>query len=388
MTTTNNNYRIDVADVLRGFAVMGIILLHSIEHFNFYSFPDTTGQSTWLNFTDQAIWDGIFFLFGGKGYAIFALLFGFSFFIMNDNQQRRGRDFRLRFCWRMVLLFLFGCFNATFFTGEVLVLYSLVGFVLPLVCKLSDRTLLILAAILLLQPLALWFIFRCLMDATYTPPAIPMNELWGATYRVQSGGNFWETVRVNLWEGQLASLAWSWENARVFQTAALFIFGLVVGRRGIFREEYHHIWGRILAGALISFFPLYGLSDMLPDFVTNKVLLSQLLLIINSLHKFAFMLILVSGLIFAFYRTGLRDRLMVLAPYGRMSLTNYIMQSIIGSMLFYHWGFYLQLGITASILLGVLLFLLQLAFCHWWMQSHTHGPLEYLWKRATWINNK
>jgi len=385
MTMTSKNYRIDVADVLRGFAVMGIILLHSIEHFNFYSFPDTAGQSAWLNFTDQAIWDGMFFLFGGKGYAIFALLFGFSFFIMNDNQQRRGQDFRLRFCWRMVLLFLFGCFNAAFFTGEVLVLYSLVGFVLPLVCKLKDRTLLILATILLFQPLALWFILRCLLDASYIPPAIPMNELWGATYQVQTNGTFWETVSVNLWEGQLASLAWAWENARVFQTAALFIFGLVVGRRGLFREEHHNTWGRILAGALIAFFPLYGLSNMLPDFVTNKTLLSQLMLIINSLHKFAFMLILVSGVIFAFYKTSCRQKLMILAPYGRMSLTNYIMQSIVGSMLFYHWGFFLQLGITASICLGIVLFMLQLTFCHWWMRSHTHGPLEYLWKRATWI---
>lgn len=383
--TTAKNYRIDVADVLRGFAVMGIILLHSIEHFNFYSFPDTTTQSAWLNFTDQAIWDGMFFLFGGKGYAIFALLFGFSFFIMDDNQRRRGGDFRLRFCWRMLLLFCFGCFNAAFFTGEVLVLYSLVGFVLPLVCRLKDKWLFILAIILLLQPLALWFILRCLTDSSYQPPTIPMNALWGATYQVQTTGTFWETVRVNLWEGQLASLAWAWENARVFQTAALFILGLLVGRRGLFLEANHHIWGRVLAGALIAFFPLYGLSNMLPDFVTNKTLLSQLMLIINSLHKFAFMLILVSGVIFAFYKTSLRRKLMVLAPYGRMSLTNYIVQSIVGSMLFYHWGFFLQLGITASICLGIVLFLLQLTFCHWWMGSHTHGPLEYLWKRATWM---
>ena len=67
--------RIDVADVLRGLAVMGIIVLHSIEHFNFYSFPDTSTQSAWLNFSDKAIWDGLFFMFGGKAYAVFALLF-------------------------------------------------------------------------------------------------------------------------------------------------------------------------------------------------------------------------------------------------------------------------------------------------------------------------
>ena len=143
--------RVDVADVLRGIAVMGIILLHSIEHFNFYSYPDTAGQSEWLDFSDKAIWDGMFFLFGGKAYAVFALLFGFSFFIQYDNQRLRGKDFRGRFCWRLFLLFLFGNLNASFFTAEVLVLYSLVGFILPLTCRLKDKWLLVLACVLLIQ---------------------------------------------------------------------------------------------------------------------------------------------------------------------------------------------------------------------------------------------
>lgn len=71
-TKLKGHARVDVADVLRGLAVMGIIILHSIEHFNFYSFPDTAGQSAWLNFSDKAIWNGLFFMFGGKAYAIFA----------------------------------------------------------------------------------------------------------------------------------------------------------------------------------------------------------------------------------------------------------------------------------------------------------------------------
>ena len=135
--TLQKHTRVDVADVLRGLAVMGIIILHSIEHFNFYSFPDTSEQSAWLNFTDKAVWDGLFFMFGGKAYAVFALLFGFSFFIMDDNQRMRGKDFRLRFCWRLILLFIIGNINAIFFTAEVLVMYSLLGVVLVLTCRLS-----------------------------------------------------------------------------------------------------------------------------------------------------------------------------------------------------------------------------------------------------------
>lgn len=384
---TGKHARVEVADVLRGLAVMGIILLHSIEHFNFYSFPDTTGQSAWLTFTDKAVWDGLFFLLGGKAYAVFALLFGFSYFIQYDNQRMRGHDFRLRFCWRLILLFLIGNLNAMFFTAEVLVLYSLVGFILPLTCKMKDKWIFILACILLIQPLPLYYTLRACFDPAFVTPALPTGDLWGATFEVQSHGTFWETVRVNLWEGQLASLAWAWDNGRVFQTAALFLLGFLAGKRGLFLKENLKIWNKVLCGSLLAFFPLYGLGNMLPGFIDNPSIRTPLLLIISSLYKFAFMLLLVSAILFAYYRTHLQRRLAQIVPYGRMSLTNYITQSIFGSLLFYNWGFGLHddLGITASFLTGILLFILQFSFCRWWMAHHSHGPMEYLWKRATWL---
>lgn len=384
---TGKHARVEVADVLRGLAVMGIILLHSIEHFNFYSFPDTTGQSAWLTFTDKAVWDGLFFLLGGKAYAVFALLFGFSYFIQYDNQRMRGHDFRLRFCWRLILLFLIGNLNAMFFTAEVLVLYSLVGFILPLTCKMKDKWIFVLACILLIQPLPLYYTLRACFDPAFVTPALPTGDLWGATFEVQSHGTFWETVRVNLWEGQLASLAWAWDNGRVFQTAALFLLGFLAGKRGLFLKENLKIWNKVLCGSLLAFFPLYGLGNMLPGFIDNPSIRTPLLLIISSLYKFAFMLLLVLAILFAYYRTRLQRRLAQIVPYGRMSLTNYITQSIFGSLLFYNWGFGLHddLGITASFLTGILLFILQFSFCRWWMAHHSHGPMEYLWKRATWL---
>lgn len=385
--TTRKNARIDVADVLRGLAVMGIIVLHSIEHFNFGSYPDTSAQSAWLNFTDKAIWDGLFFMFGGKAYAVFALLFGFSFFIQDNNQQMKGKDFRLRFCWRLVLLFLFGNLNASFFTAEVLVLYSLVGFILVPTCRLSDKTILILACLLLIQPLPLYYTLRAAFDPTYTPLTIPTRELWMTTYQSQMNGTFLETLRTNLWEGQLASLAWAWDHGRVFQTAALFPLGMLAGRRRLFLQEALPIWNKICAGAIIAFFPLYGINNLLPQFIENRSILVPLSLIISSLANFAFMLMLVSGVLFMYYRTRMQSLLRKIIPYGKMSLTNYITQSIIGSFLFYHWGLGLHnhLTITASCLTGIVLFFLQWKCCDWWMKHHDHGPLEYLWKRATWL---
>lgn len=197
--TVRKHRRVDAADVLRGFAVLAIILLHSIEHFNFYSFPDTSTQSNFLNFCDKAIWDGLFFMFGGKAYAIFAMLFGFSFFIQHDNQRMRGKDFRLRFSWRLVILFLIGNFNAAFFTGEILVMYSLIGFVLVLTCKLPTKWIVALSAICLLQPSCIYQIIRALCSDSYQIMNLDTGAYWEATFAMQSSGGFWSTVKVNLW---------------------------------------------------------------------------------------------------------------------------------------------------------------------------------------------
>lgn len=384
--TIKKHKRVDVADALRGFAVLAIIMLHAIEHFNFYSFPDTANQSQWLNFTDKAIWDGLFFAFGGKAYAIFALLFGFSFFIQHDNQRLRGKDFRLRFCWRLVLLFIIGNFNAAFFTGEVLVLYSLVGFVLVLTCRLSTKAILILVGICLIQPVCLYQVIRAVSSPDYEIMKINSGPFWEATFAMQSAGDFWSTFKVNLWEGQLASLAWSWEHGRIFQTAGLFMAGMLIGRQGWFLRQNLWAWGRVLAVALICFFPLKGLDNMVAGYVDNPNILTPLKIILSSLANLCFMFILVSGILFGFYCTkGVSNTLRALIPYGKLSMTNYVTQGIIGSALFYNWGLHLQLGITASEFVGIAIFIVQYIFCRLWAGRHNHGPLEYIWKKATWI---
>jgi len=380
--------RIDVADALRGLAVMGIVILHSIEHFNFYSFPPT--DSAWLSFSNTAIWNGLFFTFGGKAYAIFAFLFGFSFYIQDYNHTKRGGDFRLRFLWRLLLLFLIGQLNASFFTGEVLVMYALLGFVLPLCSRLPNKLLLLVAVLLFIQPMEWSKLIYAMAHPDYVPAALASSQYWGITGAVQGGGTFLETVKVNLWEGQLASLTWSWENGRIFQTPGLFLLGLWIGRKKLFEysEKNIHFWMGLLAISLICFFPLSGLRGMVPDYVQNGILRTPLSLILKSYADLSFMLFLVSGVVLVYYLSPLQSLLRYILPYGKMSLTNYITQSLIGSFLFYNWGLKLDIGTTGSALIGICLFSLQLAFCTWWMKHHTHGPLEYLWKKATWIGSK
>ena len=220
--------RIEVVDALRGFAVMAIILLHNIEHFNLYNFPEAT--TDFMKALDKGVWDTLFFLFSGKAYAIFALLFGFSFFIQFDNQARKGKDFRLRFFWRLMLLFFIGCFNASFFPGEILVLYSILGIVLIPVCKLSNKMVLAIAVFLMLQPME-WGKF---MYALMHPEYVASKEQWLVhcmrIYPYMEGASFWEMVKSNLWDGQLYSLLWAWSYGP--DIGSLYA-GHVVGAQGI-----------------------------------------------------------------------------------------------------------------------------------------------------------
>lgn len=386
-TTLTNNNRIEIADVLRGFAVMGITLIHFIERFSLNSFPEET--CNFLIFTDKVIWDSIFFTFSGKAYCIFALLFGFSFFIQDNSQKEKGRDFRGRFAWRLVLLFFIACINSTLFPGEILVLYALLGYVMIAVCRLSTRTIAIIAIILLLQPLEWGQIIYAVINPEYIINAEFDGPYWEIVNTVQKEGSFLEMSKTAIWTGNIANMGWMLLHGRVTQTAALFMIGILIGRSNVFiySEKNMKLWIKVFIAVTLAFFPIYGLMAVLPDFINREALLVPSILILKSLSNIAFTGILFAGVILVYYLTKFKRVLHQLAPYGRMSLTNYLSQSLIGGFLFYNWGLglYQYTGITACFLMGIGMFLIQLFFCRWWLRSHRQGPLEWLWKKATWI---
>lgn len=386
-TRLANNNRIEIADVLRGFAVMGITLIHFIERFSLNSFPEET--CNFLKFTDRIIWDSVFFTISGKAYCIFALLFGFSFFIQDNSQKEKGKDFRGRFAWRLVLLFFIACINSTLFPGEILVLYALVGYVLIAVCRLSTRTVGIIAIILLLQPFEWLQIIYALINPEYIINASLDAPYWEIVNTVQKEGSFLEMCKTAIWTGNVANMGWMLLHGRITQTAGLFMVGMIIGRSNLFpySEKNIKFWIKVFIIAVIAFFPIYGLIAILPDFINREALLVPSTLILKSLSNVAFTGILFAGVIVVYYLTKFRNVLHQLAPYGRMSLTNYLSQSLLGAFLFYNWGLglYKYTGITVCFLMGVCVFFLQLFLCRWWLRSHRQGPLEWLWKKATWV---
>ena len=89
--------RLDVVDALRGFAIFAILMVHCMEHFMYFVFP--ADQPIWLATCNEIVHSIVFSLFAGKSYAIFALLFGLTFYIQQSNQRKRGKDFGYRFLW-------------------------------------------------------------------------------------------------------------------------------------------------------------------------------------------------------------------------------------------------------------------------------------------------
>ena len=381
---TTNASRLDVIDALRGFAIVSIMLLHNIEHFDFYFSP--TGLPAWLQALDKVIWDSMFFLFGGKSYAIFALLFGMTFFIQYSNREAKGEDFRPRFAWRLMLLLAFGLVNSIFYHGDILSIYAVLGLALIPVARLRSSTVLLIAIVLLLQPYAWLEVLQALPnpDEKLADPA--SWAYFGRANEYFANGSAFQVWLGNLTNGKIGVIRWSWENGRIFQIPGLFMLGMLAGRKGMFQmsAENKLRWSRVLTTAVLVFIPLYLLKTYPESWNIGEAVRRPLLVIITSWSNVAFMAVLVSGFSLLFYSGRWLEKF---SPLGRMSLTSYVVQSIVGTTIYYGFGLgmYKYTGASFALLIGVTLALLQRQFSVWWLKRHPQGPLETVWHRATWI---
>ncbi|MDR0795146.1 MAG: DUF418 domain-containing protein [Tannerella sp.] len=381
-----NRYRVNVVDALRGFAILGILLMHSYEQYNVFVHLKIENQ--YLLFFDRMIKDAIPFLFAGKAYAIFGLLFGFSFFIQNSHQTQKGADFRGRFLWRMVLLFLWGCLNSVFYTGDVLITFSLAGVLLVLTPRIPDKPLLWIAIFFLLQP-GQWIHIACaLVNPDFTMVS-HLGEYYRQARTLMQEGNLTDMFK-SAYQNQLYSFTWWFESGRLYQVIALFLFGILLGRNNMFKHiaKNTRFWIRTLITGILCYFPLAGLKIISPDFIDNPVIKRQINIILECYSSFALFALIVAMFILIYYHhAGIGKWLSKLEPYGKMSLTMYLSQSLLGGFVFYNWGLGLapKLSITFSLLVGFAIFLIQYTFAVVWLKRHTHGPLEYIWKRLTWV---
>lgn len=371
MYVTRNlpNTRIDVADALRGIAVASIALLHSSDHFDIYT-EETIAHTLPC---DSMLGNVLVWLFGGKMYGIFAMLFGLSFFVMNDNQQQKGRSFSGRFAWRMCLLFVFGLVNVAFYDGDILMLYAVYGLLLIPVSYLSSGAVWCIIGLLAIQPIE----FVCLLTGG-TIDHTRLFEIYGNTMALHEHGSFWENAANNLRYGFELNFRYNIYSGRLTQLLCLFILGMQLGRHRMFYDEGRslRIWHIVLCVSVVVVIAL------------SFIEFGGLALWLNPIYNLFILLAIVSALVSVWYACGwMRKVLSPFVVFGRTSLTNYLLQSVIGCFVFYGYGLacYRLLGVTYSVLVGFAMLVLLYLFSRYWLKKHKRGPLEGLWRKLTWI---
>ncbi len=384
-----NSGRLEVVDALRGFALTAIVLLHSIEHYNL--FTEISWEPAWLKSLDSSVVSTVWFLLAGKAYATFSLLFGFSFFIQMRNARRRNCDFRARFAWRMLLLACFAQLHALFYNGDILLLYSVCGLILIPASSWSNRTVLLVAIVLLLQPID----WMHMITSWINPDYIDTNSRFAifAAQAEQTGmhGTFRQTIVDNISNGQLYSNLWQIESGRICQTPGLFLLGMWLGRteRFVRSEQSLRFWKRILLWSIVLFVPFYSVRELMIPHLEHVTLQAHWGIAMGLPTNFLMMCALVSLFVICWFRKDDHGYAFQRLPiaFGRMSLTNYISQSILGVTIYYNFGMglYRLTGATLCLLigLGIVAFLSAISRC--WLKNHRQGPLEYIWKRLTWL---
>ncbi len=376
--------RSELIDSLRGFALMGICLVHCMEYFELY----------WVNQDPTVLHNVIFFLFAGKSYAIFAMMFGLSFFIIMDNQARKGVDFTYRFAWRLMVLLVIGYIHTLYYLGDILSVLGVIGLSLLAVQGLGNRWLLILAILCLLQ---LPFYYQFYAALQNWPGANDNPAHWAMFAHVYGSiekSDFSELIALNATDGLIAKWMFFIESGRGLQLIGLFLIGLVLGRIGFFTQPEK--FGRLRMGALIIaviatavLFALEKYLKQLPATIFQEKGLAKMYLeqLIGSYLSTAIM----ASLVLLFTKAYLWQRsgkwLHFLAPCGRISLSIYLIQSLVCVPLFYPYGlgWYKTIGQTNSLLFGIAFYGLLMVIAHWWVKRFYYGPVEWLWRSATYL---
>ena len=378
-----------VLDALRGLALLGIALANFPEFglWTFLSNEEQALQSTAA--ADRIVRFLQYMLVDGKFYTIFSLLFGVGFALFLSRHSRG------RFIRRMLLLVLIGALHLMFiWSGDILLLYAIGGLLLTLFVRCKDRILLWLAGALILLPVGL----DALTEFCGVDFAAPFYAAWWREASAQgiTEENFATWLRdAGSYPQMFAFLCQGayervWEfvsGHRLPKVLGLFMLGYLMGK--------HRLYARLTELPLASVLrwgtlPALLLSGIYAWSATNGQpwgLTIHSLLYAVSVIPLAFCYVAAFCLLYAkntAHRQPSAFFTMLAAP-GRMALTNYISQSLIGILLFYGLGFGLgtQFGLIYIELTALIVFLVQIVLSRLWLHHFRFGPLEWLWRICT-----
>nr|WP_295380426.1 DUF418 domain-containing protein [Pseudoxanthomonas sp.] len=393
--------RIETMDVLRGFALVGILLMN-IEGMAGPLFASFTGLDPALSGADRVA-DALIYIFvQGKFYTLFSLLFGMGFAVMSSRAEARGQPFAGVYWRRSLVLLVIGAIHGLLiWSGDILLMYALLSFLLLAFRNVSTRWLPWLAGLAYVASSGMMMLIGLLGTVSQLDPAAAaqwnqemakagaeMNAMLEAQRHAYGSGTYLEAVAQRARDVGFMLSNLLFIGPTVF---GMFLFGTWFVTSGAIAAPNGH--PRLFACLRWGALPL-GLALMLLSFRMEPTSRFDN---INLHSSTAFAASSIGSVLMAFGYLGWIVKgvqsaasaplLHWLAPAGRMALTNYLMQSIVCTLIFngYGLGYLDQLSRAWQVPFVFGLFLIQVLYSRWWLSRFRFGPAEWVWRSLTYL---
>lgn len=396
--------RIQALDAIRGFALLGILLMN-IEGMVGPLMASMSGLDPGLSGADRWVDGAIYLLVQGKFFPLFSMLFGMGFAIMLARAQAAGRPFFGVYLRRVLALLVIGLLHALLvWSGDILVTYALMGFVMLLFFRNTPQSrlpkwgiaLMLVPAVLTLGLGLLGTVIQALPEdasAEFNRALVEQSQQIAAQIEAQrlayGSGSFAEATAQRL-DDFLSMIGFL-----VIYGAfilGLFLVGAWFARSGAIARpaEFARLFTRLrwvalpvgLAMVLVSFWLEPAMDFGRLDLRASTAQVLQMLG--GAVMAVSYLAWVVHGL-----HSQAAGRLLgLLGPAGRMALTNYLLQSLVATFIFFGYGlgYFEQLPRAWQPVYVFGFFALQVALSQWWMTRFRFGPAEWAWRAATYLS--
>ncbi|MRX71644.1 DUF418 domain-containing protein [Bacillus lacus] len=376
--------RIAELDIIRGFALFGILLVN-MKSFSYPGLETMMLPGTFWTDHISIITEKLIGIFAQANfYTLFSFLFGLGTMILIKNARSRIESFLVMIVRRLLVLLAFGVFHAFFiWSGDILITYALLGFILLLFHKASPKVLSITALLLMMVPGILFFFLLqavSLLEPEAGTSVLLYDEAAVETaLAVYQSGTYSEIFQHRLGEWQLVNNA---ANAPFLFIAVfpMFLLGAALGKSDLLlqvkeKAALFKLWMMIalIVGLPLKIIPYWGDMEYSYLFLGEQIGGPAM-----AIFYFFAILLLCQQPFFKRILTPLGN-------VGRMSITNYLTQSVICTMIFYSYGLglYGSLGPIWTVLLAAVIFTIQIFLSRLWLQTFQYGPVEWIWRQLT-----
>lgn len=389
---TSLTERYTLLDVLRGFALLGVLLANMVSHSGYFFLSEAGMAALDTAKIDQyAEWIE-HFLIDGKFYSLFSMLFGIGFALQLKRASALDINFVPRFCRRLFIMFSFGLIHAILlFVGDILTVYALTGFVLILFRNSSDKFLLRSAVVFTLLPVVQYSIMWGINLGSPPEPVVVEEgpRFFDQLIEIYRTGSFIEITKLNMGGlilGRYPDLIFT---GRFFRVLAMFLVGFYVAKNMLFVNVEANrsfirkimIWGAVIGIPCNIILAMIMTTDAYYSFESIGIIQP----VVYAFGVPALCLFYTAVIALAFANPNWKKRLLVFAPVGQLALTNYLMQSLICVFIFtsYGLGMEAKVGPVKLSVIAFAIYTFQIVFSHIWISYFRFGPMEWLWRSLT-----